>query len=248
VPQLGRDRHSNLKRPGIYRGNTAGKASRVSCYRYPANPAPLAIPPCLRGPEQVFRVVLRRPAANFGVAVLARARGVRVHPRVTRAGNESRLTGYAGLPLNLNPYLASFQSPSPTAGAVRPDAGAYDVVFDTSARRFAGKFSFRFWIGDTKPPRIRLLTPRVGRGAVVRVAVTDAGSGVDPSTLRATLDGSPAPVRYRSGRFLLATRGVGRGRHVLVLRASDYQEAKNMENSGPILPNTANRRLAFVVR
>jgi hypothetical protein len=35
---------------------------------------------------------------------------------------------------------------------------------------------------------------------------------------------------------------------VLVLRASDYQEAKNMENTGPILPNTANRRLRLVVR
>jgi subtilisin family serine protease len=248
APQLGRVRHTALKRPGIYRGNTAGRPARVSCYRYPANPAPVAIPACLRGPEQAFRVVLRRPVANFGVAILSRAPGVRVQPRVTRGGNESRLTGYAALPLNLNPYLASYELLSPTAGAVRPDAGTYDVVFDTTARRYAGKFTFRFWIGDTKPPRIRLLTPTVRRGALVRVAVTDVGSGVDPSALHATLDGSPAAVRYRSGRALMPSAGLHRGRHVLVLRASDYQEAKNMENSGPILPNTANRRFRFVVR
>jgi subtilisin family serine protease len=248
VPALARDRHTALRRPGIHRGNTAGKAARVSCYRYPSDPSPLGIPACLRGPEQVFRVVLRRPAANFGVAVVSQARGARVEPRVVHAGNESRLTGYAGLPLNLNPYLSTYDLPSPTAGAVRPDAGAYDVVFDTAARRFAGKFSFRFWIGDTKPPRIRLLTRRVPAGGVARVAVSDAGAGVDPASLHATLDGAALAVHYRAGRAGFSTRGLAAGRHVLVVRASDYQEAKNMENTGPILPNTANRRLVFVVR
>jgi hypothetical protein len=171
-----------------------------------------------------------------------------VQPRVTRAGNESRLTGYAALPLNLNPYLPSFESLSPTAGAVRPDAGAYDIVFDTASRRVAGRFTFRFWIGDTKAPRIRLLTPSVRRSGFLRVAVTDAGAGVDPSAVHATVDGSSVAARYRAGLARIATRDLSRGRHVLVIRASDYQEAKNMENTGPILPNTANRRLRFVVR
>ena len=247
APRLGADPHRLLRRPGTYGGNTAGKAARVSCYRYPSNPSPLHIPPCLRGPEQVFRVDLKRPVANFGVAVLSHGRGVRVQPRVVRAGDENRLTGYAGLPLNLNPYLPTFNSPSPAAGAVRPDAGAYDVVFDTPTRRAAGRFTFRFWVGDTKPPRIRLLTRTVSSGSLVRLAVTDAGSGVDPSSVHATLDRAAVSVRLRHGRATVSTRGLGRGRHRLVLRASDYQEAKNMENAGPILPNTRRLRTSFVV-
>jgi subtilisin family serine protease len=248
VPLLAKDRHGSLVRPGLHRGNTAGRSSRVSCYRYPTDPSPLGIPPCLRGPEQVFRFRLARPVANFGVVVVAQAHGVHVQPRVVRAGDENRLTGYAALPLNLNPYLATFDHLSPAAGAVRPDAGAYDIVFDTRSRRAAGKFTFRFWINDTKPPRLRLLTRRVRAGGLLRIGVTDAGSGVDPGSLHATLDGRSVAVRFRRGRASLATRGLSHGRHRLVFRASDYQEAKNMENSGPILPNTRNLKTTFVVR
>jgi hypothetical protein len=162
-----------------------------------------------------------------------------------RAGDENRLTGYTGLPLNLNPYLPTYDHLSPAAGAVRPDAGSYDIVFDTPSRPAAGKFTFRFWIGDTKRPQVRLLTRSVRAGASLRVGVTDAGSGVDPGSLHATLDGRAVPVRFRSGRARVSARGLARGRHRLVFRASDYQEAKNMENSGPILPNT--RRLSSTI-
>jgi subtilisin family serine protease len=244
APQLGRDLHRTLTRPGLYRGNTRGRPARVSCYRYPANPSPVGISPCLRGPEQVFRVVLRRPAQNFGVVVLSRGRGVRVQGRVVRAGDENRLTGYAGLPLNLNPYLPTDGHFSPAVGAARPDAAAYDVVFDTASRRSAGKFTFRLWIGDTKPPRVRLLTSRVHRGRL-RVRVTDSGSGVDPGSLHATIDGHGVAARYRRGIATVSTAGLRAGRHRLVFRASDYQEAKNMENSGPILPNTRQLRASF---
>jgi hypothetical protein len=248
VPQLGHDRHRILRRPGIYQGNTRGGASRVNCYRYPSNPLAVGIAPCLHGPEQVFRVVLKRQVANFGVVLLSKARGTRVQPRVVRAGDENRLTGYAGLPLNLNPYLSTFDQLSPAAGAVRPDAGAYDIVFDTPSRKAAGKFSFRFWIGDTTPPRLRLLTRTVRSGGSLLVGVTDAGSGVDPGSLRATLDGEDVGVRFARGRARISTLLVGKGRHRLVLRASDYQEAKNMENTGPILPNTRQLNATFTVR
>jgi hypothetical protein len=186
--------------------------------------------------------------ANFGVVVLSRFRGVRVQPRVVRAGDENRLTGYAGLPLNLNPYLPNLNRLSPAAGAARPDAGAYDVVFDTPSRRVAGKFTFRFWIADTTPPRIRLLTPRLHAGSPVRIRVTDAGSGVDPASLHATLDGVAVPVRYRAGLAEISTLALGAGRHRILFRASDYQEAKNMENTGPILPNTRSLSARFTVR
>jgi subtilisin family serine protease len=247
APQLGKDRHQRLRRPGIYRGNTARGASRVACYRYPSNPSPLGIPPCLAGPEQVFRVVLARPVANFGIVVLSHARGTRIQPRVVRAGDENRLAGYASLPLNLNPYLPTFDRLSPSVGAVRPDPGAYDVVFDTPSRRVAGRFTFRFWTGDTSPPRLRLLTRIVRSGGLLRVRLTDAGSGVDPGSIVATVDGRGVAVRYRHGLATVSTRGLGRGRHRLALRASDYQETKNMENSGPILPNTRHLAARFTV-
>jgi subtilisin family serine protease len=246
-PRLRGDPHRLLKRPGTYRGNTRGRAARVSCYLYPSNPSPLGVAPCLRGPEQVFRVVLRGRTANFGVAVVSRAPGVRVQPRVVRAGDENRLTGYAGLPLDLNPYRSSLDRPALIAGAIRPDPGAYDVVFDTPSRRVAGKFTFRFWIGDTKPPRLRLLTRRVANGRAVVVRMTDAGSGVDPASLHATIDGRDVPIHYRSGRGTIPAELLTTGRHALVLRASDRQEAKNMENSGPILPNTSVLRARVVV-
>jgi len=248
VPQLQRDPHRTLRRPGLYRGDTKGHASRVTCYRYPSDPSPLGVAPCLRGPEQVFRFVLRRPPQNFGAVVLSRGRGVRVQARVVRAGDENRLTGYAGLPLNLNPYLSTFDRPSPAAGAVRPHARAYDIVFDTPSRAAAGEFTFRFWIGDTRPPRVRLLTRAVRAGGALRLRVTDAGSGVDPGSLNATLDGRGVAVRYRRGIATLSTGALGAGLHRLVFRASDYQEAKNMENTGPILPNTRTFSARFSVR
>jgi hypothetical protein len=172
---------------------------------------------------------------------------VRVQPRVVRAGDENRLTGYAGLPLDLNPYRSSLDRPALIAGAIRPDPGAYDVVFDTPSRRVAGKFTFRFWIGDTKPPRLRLLTRRVANGRTVVVRMTDAGSGIDPASLHATIDGRDVPIHYRSGRGTIPAEFLTSGRHTLVLRVSDRQEAKNMENSGPILPNTSVLRARVVV-
>jgi len=248
APQLSRDRHATLVHPGLYGGNTAGRAARVSCYRYPSNPFPLGISPCLRGPEQVFRFRLARPVANFGVVVASQARGVHVQPRVVRAGDENRLTGYAGLPLNLNPYLSRYDQVSPTAGAVRPDPGSYDIVFDTPSRRAAGRFTFRFWINDTTPPRVRLLTRTVRAGGLVRLAVTDRGSGVDPRSRHATIDGEDVGISLGRGRASLSTLLLAPGRHRLVFRISDYQETKNMENSGPILPNTRLLKTTFVVR
>jgi len=180
--------------------------------------------------------------------MLSRARGVRVQPRVVRAGDENRLTGYAGLPLNLNPYLAALDRFTLTAGAIRPDAGQYDVVFDTPSRRASGRFTFRFWIGDTTPPSLRLLTRRLRAGQLLRVRAIDSGSGVDPGSLHASVDGRAVAAHFRLGRVTISTAGLEGGRHRLTLRVSDHQEAKNMENTGPILPNTRRLSTTFVVR
>jgi subtilisin family serine protease len=247
APALGnRPPPSTLKGTGTYRGNTQGKPALVDTYRYPDDPTDLGIPRFLRGPEQVFRVRLSRPAANFGVAVLAR-RGA-VEPRIVRAGDENRLLGSVALPYNTNPYLRAFGTLQPVAGATRPATGEYDVVFDSATAAGAGSFTFRFWIGDTARPRLRLRTRTVRRRGRLLISAVDRGSGVNPRLIRVTVDGRDRPARYDSRRQLVVVplRGVSRGRHRVVATVSDYQESKNTENVGRILPNTA--RLSAVVR
>ncbi|MDQ4029996.1 MAG: S8 family serine peptidase [Actinomycetota bacterium] len=231
---------SPLARTGTYRTTTAGRPSLVDEYRFPRLPRSGDLPAVLAGPERVFRVRLRRPVANFGVAVLSRARGVDVQPRIVEGVDEARQVGYTALPLNLNPYLADFQMPSLAAAAIRPDPGTYSVVFDSPTRGGAGAFTFRFWIGDSTPPRLRPLGRRKG---TLRVAASDAGSGVDPRSIHAIVDGVERRVSFRRG---VITIRVGRGRHRVLLQVSDHQESRNMENVPRILPNTA--RLALSLR
>lgn len=237
--QLARHRRTPLSRPGVYRGSTAGRPALVTRYRYPESG------PALAGPERVFRVRIARPAANFGVVVLSRGRGVAVQPRITAAGDENRLVGYTSLPLNLNPYLESFMAPRLVAGAVLPRPGAYDVVFDSPTRAGAGAFRFRFWINDVTPPRLRPVARTVPRGRPLRVTATDAGSGVDPRSIVALVNGRPRPVTFRAGVVHVPTAGLPPGAHRFRLQVSDYQETRNMENVARILPNTRTLTLTF---
>jgi subtilisin family serine protease len=239
APKLRTERHVTLRGPGTYRGDTRRGPSRVSTYRYPdPSPGALSIPLRLDGPEQVFRVRIPRGVANFGVAVLSQGPGASIQPRVVATGDENRLVGFTGLPLNLNPYLASFGAADPSAGAVLPAPGLYDLVFDTPSRERAGKFTFRFWIGDTSPPTVRLVSR--SKQAIV-VNVTDRGSGFDPLTLVARIDGRRVPPTSYSrstGRLRVGLPDLPAGRHTLTLQLSDYQESKNMEDVLRILPNT----------
>jgi hypothetical protein len=187
--------------------------------------------------------------------VLSSASGDRFRPspRVVVAGDENRLTGNAGLPLVINPYLDSFGAPRPVAGAIRPGPGFYDIVFDTSAvvtpgGGRPGAFTFRFWVDDVTAPRVRLLTPVAKAGSRLGLSVTDAGSGVDPRSLVATIDGKAVDASFSAGRATVGLTAVAPGRHRLVLRVSDYQELKNMENVPRILPNTRTFAASFRVR
>jgi hypothetical protein len=246
VPVLGREPHGTLARTGTYRGSTAGKPSRVATYRYPEYRSAVV----LRGPEQVFRVTLRKPVANFGVAILSKGNGVNVEPRVVFAGDENRLTGYPALPLNINPYLSIFGKPVLTAAAIRPARGSYDVVFDSVSRASAGRFTFRFWVHDTTPPRIVVSKTTLDSGQRLRLTVTDAGSGVDPSSLLVLIDGRARlpSVDRSTGRVTVDVSDVGSGRHELAVQVSDYQESKNMENVPPILPNTRQLKRTLAIR
>jgi subtilisin family serine protease len=245
-PRLARHPARVLRRGGVYRGNTRGRHALVSVYRYPDDPRGVGLRRELRGPEQVFRIRLRRPAANLGVAVLSRSR---VQPRIVNAGDENRQAGPTALPLTTNPYLPTFLDPTPIAAVIRPAAGTYHVVFDSATRAGAGRFTFRFWVDDTTPPRLRLVTPSVRAGGSLVVAATDGGAGVDPRSIFVRLDrGALRLPGYRDGRIRIPLGRLSPGRHRLTLQVSDHQEAKNMENALRILPNTTVLTASFTVR
>jgi subtilisin family serine protease len=250
APQLPRHRARVLRRTGTYAGNTRGRRALVSAYRYPDNPEEAGVVRFLRGPEQVFRVRLRRPAANLGVAILRRGSGVRVQPRIVLGADENRQAGPTALPLNSNPYLPTFFNAQPVSGVIRPAAGTYHVVFDSPTRGGAGRFAFRFWIGDETRPRVRLLTPSVRSGGTLTLSATDRGAGVDPLAVFAAVDGSSRRTGYsrRRNRITIPVGRLSPGRHRLVIQVSDHQESKNMENAFRILPNTTRLDVSFSVR
>jgi hypothetical protein len=186
--------------------------------------------------------------ANFGVVVTRRSAGVKVEPRIVEDGDENRLTGYAALPTNLNPYLAQFGNPVLAAAAIRPLAGSYDIVFDSAAASGAGGFTFRFWVDDTRPPSLKLTQARVRRNLPLVVRASDLGSGIDATTIKATIDGRPCQTTLAEGNLRIRTIGVKTGKHRLRLQASDYQESRNMENVAAILPNTRVLSAAIVLR
>ena len=245
---LGREPHTLLRGPGTYRGNTRRGRSLVSSYRFPSGSSALGLRARLFGPEQVFRVRLRGRVENAGARVLSEAHGVSISPRLLRAGDEDRLTGYTGLPLRLNPYEPNFYGIEPVVGVFRPAPGAYDLVFDTSSRRVAGAFMFRYWVNDTTPPSARLLTRTVQAGAPLRLIVRDRGSGVDPTSMVARVDRRYLRVLYRGARVQVPLGRLGRGRHALVFTVADYQETKNTEDASKTLPNTRRLSTTFLVR
>jgi subtilisin family serine protease len=241
IPRLGQEPHRTVAKPGIYKGDTAGKPSLVSTYRYPEQGIAAGVRLNLSGPEQVFRFVLKKPVLNFGAAVLSRAKGVSVAPRLVAAGDENRLVGFSALPVDINPYR-DYGRLVASVGAILPKPGAYDFVFDTPAGAKPGAFTFRFWINDVTPPRVRVLRapPRF-----IRLAVTDAGAGVDPGSISLRVDGRVASSSF--ARNVLRIRAKP-GTHSVSLVVSDFQEPKNMEDVGPVLPNTRTFRARVHVR
>src|SRR5262249_12249292 len=145
-------------------------------------------------------------------------------------------------------YLPTYGKLQPIASAVTPAPGTYSVVFDTVTKPLAGPFTFRYWINDRSPPVARLLTPSVSSNGKVAVAVADGGSGVDPGTISATIDGARVSAPFAAGRVSIPLGGLARGPHKLVLQVSDYQEEKNSESVAGVLPNTRVYRASFTVR
>jgi hypothetical protein len=156
--------------------------------------------------------------------------------------DENHLVGFAGLPTDINPYLDSFGEARPVAGDILPAPGTYEITFDTRSAAAAGPFSFRYWVNDTTPPKLKVLSTS---GGEIAVSITDLGAGVDPESITATLDGHSVLQHFAGGRL---TVPAAPGKHLLIVTASDYEELKNMEDVAPIKPNTATLRTSITVR
>ena len=246
-PQLRLERHGILRRTGTYKASTRGGPSRVASYRYPDAPAGLDLATELGGPERVFRVTLRRPVANFGVAVLSRAPGVRVEPRIVAAGDENRIQGFESLPYTSNPYLSSFQLGRPVVGGDPAGQGLLRRRLRHAERRAARRVHVplldRRHDPAGRPPAHEVSAggraARLASRTRARASTRRRFRRVD-GIARADHAGAPAGQPWPG---LLAP-----GRHKLVVVASDLQEVKNDENVTRILPNTRVLRTTFVVR
>ena len=232
VPRLATEVRTLLRRPGSYHGTLKGAPARVSVYRYPTG-GDVTYP----GPERAYRVTITGRPANFGTVVTSG----RAVPHVTFDGLEDHLVGYTGLPIDLNPYRPTYGVRVQAAGSVLPAPGAYDLVFDSRSRQAAGPFTFRYWVNDVTPPRLAA-TPAT---RAILVHATDSGSGVDPSSIVALVDGKAVKTTFTAGTIHIPATS---GRHALVLQVGDFQEAKNMEDVAKILPNTATLRVTVRVR
>ena len=165
--------------------------------------------------------------------------GVRVSPRLVVAGDENRLVGFTALPVNINPYQ-HYGAVEPVVGAIAPLPGAYDFVFDTPAGAQAGQVHVP-GLGERRRPRrpshLLTRTVRAGSRSASR-SPTPARASIPRSIVAEASTASRPRFAFKRGVLSVPTAGSRAGTHRLRLVVSDYQEAKNMENVGPILPNT----------
>ena len=71
---------------------------------------------------------------------------------------------------------------------------------------------------------------------------------MDPASLVVNVDASSPRFTYKNGILTILPGALKRGTHRVTLVAADYQETKNMENTGPVLPNTRTFHATIVVR
>ena len=138
--------------PGLRRKHTR---ARGACrhYRYPEVPDGSIVTSLLRGPEQVFRVVLpppgREPRCRHHLACARRARRAPAG-RGRRREPPDRLRGPPVRPQPVRRRVRETPSSRPVRSCRR--RGRTPSSSTARAAPGAGKFRFRFWVDDTTPP------------------------------------------------------------------------------------------------
>jgi subtilisin family serine protease len=232
----------------VERGDTSKGASHVAVYELPTAPFGLPSPPTGRamdesGAESVYSFTLEHKDVNAGVRVTGTRPGSRIDVFILGALDENQVEGYGGIPIDVNELSPDFGDTIGAASLALPQPGRYYVAVD-SERALGGPFVLHFWVNDTTPPAIRLLTTSVATGRPVLAArITDAGSGVDPGAIELDVSREQIPLlSYDPASGLALFRpetDVEPGPVEVKLVAADYQEAKNIETpEKAILPNT----------
>jgi hypothetical protein len=264
-PQIGRAPRDTIKAYQL--GDTSKGTSYVSQYRFPL--WPFGPPPDYSGKpfnedgaEQVYTVRVSEHVANAGAAVLANAPNALVEPWFLGSLNEDDVQGYPGTPVNVNGLTFEYQFDNQAAAVDFPHEGRYFVAVDSRADPYTneplrGQYLLHAWQDDVTPPRFRFLTTTVSPGRPLLAGIaTDRGAGVDPLSLVIGYKGSLLLAGFfdpTTGLVLWPLDGapkIGLGRTPLIAIASDYQESKNIDQAGNILPNTTFRsvRLHAVAR
>jgi subtilisin family serine protease len=248
-------------------GDTSKGTNFVDQYRFPTEP--FGPPPDYSGKpfnedgaERVFTVRVSEHTANAGVAVVASGLGALVEPWFLGSLNEDDVQGYPGTPVNVNGLTFEYQFDNGAAAVDFPHQGRYFVSVDSRADPYTnqplrGEYLLHSWQNDVTPPRFKVLSKVVTPGRpLIAGIVTDRGAGVDPLSLvigyKQTLL-LAALYDPSSGLVLWALDGapkIGLGKTPMLAIASDYQESKNIDQAGNILPNSVFRsfRLRAVTR
>lgn len=247
-------------------GDTSTGKSLVSAYCCPSSPfgQPLDYtgPPMNEdGSETLYSFDVDRPVVNFGVSVLAESPGALIDPFVLGSKDENDVQGYAGVPTDVNALTFDANIDIGAAGVQFPRLQRFYVAVDARADPFTnrsqkGKYLLNAWVDDLTGPTARILTTRVTAGRPLLVAqVIDTQSGVDPLSLVINYDDAlvgASDYDPASGIVVFGlppgAPALKPGRTPLVLQASDYQEAKNINTlGGDIYPNTSFRRVRLTV-
>ena len=252
APQLGNDPHTTLaqrrrlprqhRRQGVARLDATAIRSADSA----------GVPIDLSGPEQVFRF----DADAAGRELRRRRARPRRRASGSRRGSSTPATRTAS---SATPGLPRRRSTRTSARPVavarrRRDPARRRARTTSSSTRRPARTPGRSRSASGSTTRRRrasgCCTRTVARGDAAPLAVTDAGSGVDPRSL----DASGSTARRRAFTFAHGVASIAldsadaAARTGSCVAASDYQESKNMENVGPILPNTRTLTTTVVVR
>ena len=255
-------------------GDTRTGDNRATAYRWPTSPFSIlgifGVDPSVNddGKEKIYSLTITKQAVNAGVVVVKPAPTLDapitaqlssnqpIHPWFMGSLDENDVLGYAGIPVNVNGSLPDFLYSIGASGGVFLPPGKYYVSVDSgrdlfTGRSLAGKYTLRSWVNDVKPPTVKILTKTLSTGRPTIVAkVTDAKSGVDPSSMQLVFGPSKRQSTVRATLYDPAT-GIAAfaipkealplepGTQFMQLTVSDYQEAKNIntESESPF-PNT----------
>jgi hypothetical protein len=247
-------------------GDTAKGTNRVSVYCCPAEPfGPppdyVGTPMNEDGSETLYSYEVNQPIVNFGVSVFGSSPGALIDPFVLGSKDENDVQGYAGIPTDVNALTYDANLDVGAAGVQFPRLQTFYVAVDSRADPFTnrpqkGKYLLNAWVNDLTGPSVRILTTRVTAGRPLIVAeVADSQSGVDPLSLvisynRALVGASDYDPGSGIAIFGIPTAAPAfkAGKTKLVLQASDYQEAKNINTVGDqIYPNTTFKQTRLTV-